>query len=113
MSHLLCVVILLCGCGVVRAQSLEESCAIKKTEQRQQSRQQRAKEAVAVLTASLMKRPGIIGVGTDADGATPRNPKVTVFVTKEAVNSSAIADIPHTCFGVPVVIKSTEPFKAQ
>jgi hypothetical protein len=98
---------------VVKPQNLQQSCAIKKAEQKQQKPQERAKRAVAMLTEALMNRHGIIGVGTDADNTTPRIPKVTVFVTKEVVNGSAVAGIPHSCLGVPVVIKVSEPFKAQ
>ena len=87
-------------------------CSTSDQSTRARTPNERAQEAVDVLTKEFLKQKGVIGVGKADTGTRARRPAVTVWIERTAPDS-LVSTIPHSCFGIAVKVVRTDPFSAQ
>jgi hypothetical protein len=107
-----CIVWSTAGIASPVPQDLEHSCLISAREIHSQSEAKRIRRALDLLTLFLLKKKGIVGVGTNIDDPRER-PFITVLVDEHVLPTDLKTHIPKTCLGIPVALKQSMPFRAQ
>jgi hypothetical protein len=92
--------------------NLKEACSITQEQVGREAASIRARRAVDILTQALIKKKGIIAIGSNVDEPS-KDRSITIFINKAVIPPRLAAQIPKMCVAIPVVTKESSPFKAQ